>query len=165
MNYSSIKYFSTVNGIGVRTAIFVSGCNLHCKGCFNQIAWDFNSGKEFTDEILEKVLDSIDKKYINGLSILGGEPLDEKNVEYVNYIIEKFRERFGNNKDIWIWSGYYLSEMNDRQIEVAKKCDYLIDGRFNSDFFKQDLYFRGSSNQTIWQNVNGEFIKSELNEK
>lgn len=160
MKYSNIKYFSTQNGDGVRTCIFVSGCRLHCKGCFNKIAWDFNAGKELTDEVINKILESIEPEYIQGLSILGGEPLDENNIEGVKHIIEMFRDKFNNTKDIWLWSGYYYeNEMTDYQKEVALMCDYLIDGRFESDKYSPDLYFKGSSNQTVWVNKNGQFEK------
>ena len=85
MNYNTIKYFSTVNGDGVRTAVFVSGCNIHCPGCFNKKAQDFDYGKPLDDEVIERVLTSIDKPYISGLSILGGEPLDERNLQGVSW--------------------------------------------------------------------------------
>ena len=95
MNITNIKYFSTVNGNGVRTAVFVSGCNLHCEGCFNSGAWSFDTGHEMTAELIDKILDSIEPEYISGLSILGGEPLDPKNQYGVATLIEKFRKRFG----------------------------------------------------------------------
>lgn len=83
MRIANIKYFSTVNGEGIRTAVFVSGCTLHCPGCFNSEIWSFNNGKEFTPELETKILDSIDNTYCGGLSILGGEPLDKLNQEGV----------------------------------------------------------------------------------
>ena len=106
MNITNIKYFSTVNGTGVRTAVFVSGCNLHCEGCFNSGAWSFNAGHELSLELINKILDSIEPEYISGLSILGGEPLDLKNQPGVAYLIEEFRERFGNSKTIGVWEEF-----------------------------------------------------------
>lgn len=163
MNYSAIKYFCTVNGTGLSTSLFVSGCDLHCKGCFNRESWDFNAGKKYTSEVQERLFKSVEPEYIDHLSILGGEPLAKGNVPVVLQIVKDFREKFGNTKKIWLWSGYYLSHMTDEQKEVLSYCDYLIDGRFEEDKFVQDLNFRGSSNQTIWENKNGEWVKSDLN--
>lgn len=163
MNYSSIKYFCTVNGEGITTSLFVSGCDLHCKGCFNQEAWSFESGKELTDELITKMFNNIERPYVNGLSILGGEPLAEKNLEGVLDVIKRFRENFGNTKKLWLWTGRYLSELDDKRKEIISYCDYVVDGRFELDKADTTLKFRGSSNQTIWENKDGEFIKSELN--
>ena len=151
MNISTIKYFYTVNGEGFRTAVFVSGCKLHCKGCFNYEAWDFNHGVKLIDEIIDKILKSIEPEYIKGLSILGGEPLDENNVEGVKYLINKFREKFGNTKTIWIWSGYTFEEIikHEKKKDILNNCDVLVDGPFMVDLYDAKLAFRGSSNQRI----------------
>ena len=148
MKYNTIKYFSTVNGDGVRTAVFVSGCNIHCPGCFNKKAQDFDYGKPLDDEVIERVLTSIDKPYISGLSILGGEPLDERNLQGVNYLIDKFRERFGDSKTIWMWSGFYFDDLNSSQLDVVKKVDVLVDGPFIEKEFRK-MPYRGSLNQHI----------------
>ena len=151
MNISTIKYFSTVNGDGFRTAVFVSGCKLHCKGCFNYEAWDFNHGVKLIDEIIDKILKSIEPEYIRGLSILGGEPLDENNVEGVKHLINKFREKFGNTKTVWIWSGYTFEELikHKEKKDILNNCDVLVDGPFKIDLYDAKLAFRGSSNQRI----------------
>jgi anaerobic ribonucleoside-triphosphate reductase activating protein len=148
-NYSNIKYFCTTNGSGIRTALFVSGCNLHCKGCFNSKAWDYNFGKPLTDEVIERILKSIEPEYIAGLSILGGEPLSEPNVKAVRHVIESFRERFGNKKDIWLWTGYNVETLNDFQAKTALMCDYIVDGPFKIDEHVIGLKFKGSLNQRI----------------
>lgn len=165
MKYSNIKYFSTINGAGVRTAVFVSGCDMnpHCKGCFNQIAWDFNHGSEFTDEVIDRVIESIKPDYNSGLSILGGEPLSEKNLEGVAHLIRCFREKFGNSKNIWLWSGYYVKDMPESKLNVAKMCDYVVDGPFIKDLFNDKLRYKGSSNQTVWNIKDGEFVVSKYN--
>lgn len=152
MNYTVIKYFNTANGDGVRTAVFVSGCTLRCKGCFNKEAWSFNSGKMLTDEIInEEILDSIDYPYIDGLSILGGEPMEEDNIDGVYRLLSKFRERFGTTKNVWMWSGHTIEELQKsmKRNAILNMVDYLVDGRFEED--KQDLKlrFRGSTNQRI----------------
>lgn len=89
MNYADIKRVDVANGEGVRVSVFVSGCNHHCKGCFNQCAWDFNYGNKFTDEQIDTVLKYLDHDYISGLSLLGGEPLDPKNQEGLLPLVKK----------------------------------------------------------------------------
>ena len=151
MNYANIKYCSTTNGTGIRTSVFVSGCRIHCKGCFNKQAWDFNYGKEFTDGVIERILDSIEPVYCSGLTILGGEPLDPNNIEGVDKLIEKFRERFGKSEDktIWLYTGYKFEELTDTQLELLKYVDVLVDGEFIENEKVLDLRFRGSLNQRI----------------
>lgn len=155
MNYGKIKYFDIVNGIGIRTSLFVSGCSNHCKGCFQPETWDFNYGQKFTDETIKEILDSIDNEHIAGLSILGGDPLEYNNLEMVNKLIDEFRNRFGFAKDIWMWTGYVLEDImgeNTRKlnkIDVARKVDILIDGRFELRKRDLKLKYRGSSNQRI----------------
>ena len=151
MNFANIKYCSTTNGIGVRTSVFVSGCRIHCKGCFNQQAWDFKYGKEFTDDVIERVLESIEPVYCSGLTILGGEPLDPNNLEGVNHLIDRFRERFGKSeeKTIWLYTGYKFDSLTQEQHNVAIKCDTVVDGPFELEKADINLAFRGSSNQNI----------------
>jgi anaerobic ribonucleoside-triphosphate reductase activating protein len=157
MKYANIKYCSTTNGTGVRTSVFVSGCRIHCKGCFNKQAWDFNYGKEFTQEVIDRVLDSIDVEYCSGLTILGGEPLDPNNLSEVNNLIDQFQKRFGKNnpeKTIWLYTGYKYDTLSEEQYKVAKKADTVVDGPFELDKVDVTLQFRGSSNQNII-NING----------
>ena len=151
MKLSNIKYFCTVNGDGFRTAVFVSGCNLHCKGCFNAKAWDFEYGFELTDEVIEKILTSIEPSYISGLSILGGEPMDVKNQEGVHRIIKAFRERFGDSKDVWMWSGYYINNIPQTEYteDIIDSLDVLVDGPFEIDKADVKLVHKGSSNQNV----------------
>ena len=151
MNITNIKYFSTVNGNGVRTAVFVSGCNLHCEGCFNSGAWSFDTGHEMTAELIDKILDSIEPEYISGLSILGGEPLDLKNQSGVAQLIEEFRERFGNKKDIWLWTGYEYDNipLEVDTLYIITNVDVIVDGPFIASKKDLNLPYRGSSNQRI----------------
>ena len=156
MNYSKIKHFDIANGTGIRTSLFVSGCDKHCKGCFNQETWDFNSGKEFNDDVLEELLNSCDYEQCAGLSILGGEPLNIKNISTVSKIILEFRKRFGNKKTIWLWTGYTVEELvSNKLIELDLKfifmnIDFLIDGPFIEEKKDLNLDFRGSSNQRVF---------------
>ena len=151
MHYAKIKRFDIANGVGIRTSVFVSGCSNKCKGCFNQELWDKDYGQEFTDETIKEILDSIDKPYIDGLSILGGDPLEYYNLEMVNKLIVEFRKRFGFNKSIWMWTGYLLEDImnDDRRWEVVRKLDYLVDGPFIQKKKNLKLKYRGSENQRI----------------
>ena len=151
MHYAKIKRFDIANGVGIRTSVFVSGCSNKCKGCFNQELWDKDYGQEFTDETIKEILDSIDKPYIDGLSILGGDPLEYYNLEMVNKLIVEFRKRFGFNKSIWMWTGYLLEDIinDDRRWEVVRKLDYLVDGPFVQRKKNLKLKYRGSENQRI----------------
>ena len=149
MNITNIKYFSTVNGNGVRTAVFVSGCNLHCEGCFNSGAWSFDTGHEMTAELIDKILDSIEPEYISGLSILGGEPLCNQNIDKVTDIAKKCKEKFPE-KQIWVWTRYDF-ETDISSKEIVKYADYIVDGEFILEQKDLSLAFRGSKNQHIWE--------------
>lgn len=151
MNITNIKYFSTVNGTGVRTAVFVAGCNLHCDGCFNNGAWSFEAGKGLSLELIDKILDSIEPEYISGLSILGGEPLDPKNQSGVTKLIEKFRARFGNTKTIWLWTGYEYENvpLTEHIFYILDHVDVIVDGPFIAKKKDLNLPYRGSSNQRV----------------
>lgn len=162
MNYATIKYNDIANGDGVRTSLFVSGCPHHCKGCFNEIAWDYNYGEEYDTEVENKILDSLEPNYISGLSVLGGEPLCPKNIYNVSKLVRDCKERYGDSKNIWIYTGYTLQElqeeyMSDRNsiflrvcyLNAIKNTDVLVDGRFVEELKDISLKFRGSSNQRI----------------
>lgn len=156
MNYAEIKKYDIANGIGVRVSLFVSGCRHYCKGCFNSEAWDFSYGKEFTDATVSEILEACDKKYIRGLSLLGGEPLDPNNQGEVLKLIKEFKKRFPD-KTIWCYSGYDLEKellplkIGEPEIlsEILNNIDVLVDGEFIEDKKSLELRFRGSSNQKI----------------
>ena len=164
MRIANIKYFSTVNGEGIRTAVFVSGCSIHCPGCFNSKIWSFTYGKEFTYELEKKILDSIDNEYCSGLSILGGEPMDTLNQEGVYNLLISFRSKFGNEKNVWLWTGYTLDNIpkTDYTEEILNLVDYIVEGPFKKELAEVDLPYRGSTNQRILKNYLGEFIEAEL---
>ena len=151
MNYAEIKYNCASNGPGVRTVLYVSGCSLHCKGCFNKELWDFNAGQEYTDEVQNKILDSMDRDWIAGLSILGGEPMEPDNQQSVYGLIKAVRDRFGDKKTIWLWTGYVhkwepKTEFTDK---IIAELDVIVDGPFMLNKADTKLKFRGSSNQRI----------------
>lgn len=160
MNYYKIKKYDIANGKGIRTSIYFSGCHFHCKNCFNSELWDFKSGKPFTDEVKEELFALLNDNHCKGLSVLGGEPLDQG--EELRDLLKEVKEKFPT-KDIWLWSGFYLDELNALQREIISYCDKVVDGRFEEALSDRKLLFRGSSNQTIWENKNGEWVKSDMN--
>ena len=112
MNYSDIKPNDSINGEGVCVSLFVSGCTHYCKGCFNKDTWDFNYGKNFTNKNMDYILECIDKNEImRNFSVLGGEPLHEKNIDTVLYICDEVKKAFPNIK-IYVWTGYLYEESN-----------------------------------------------------
>lgn len=156
MNYADIKEVDVANGEGVRVSVFVSGCNHHCKNCFNSQAWDFNYGNEFDDECMNKVLNELEKPYISGLSLLGGEPLDPKNQKGVLEIAKKAKQMHPEKK-IWCYTGFKFDDdvvnkmfdtLEDTK-ELMSYIDVLVDGKFEEDKKDLRLKFRGSSNQRI----------------
>ncbi len=156
MNYADIKKYDIANGVGVRVSLFVSGCRHHCKGCFNSEAWDFSYGKPFTDETIDEIMSAVNKDYIRGLSLLGGEPLDPDNRSEVLRLLQIFRARFPE-KTVWCYSGYFFDTELLPQIDAGdatllqllELVDVLVDGRFVEAQKDLDLRFRGSSNQRI----------------
>ena len=147
MNYSGINFCDTANGPGVRVSLFVSGCSLHCEGCFNKEAWDRQFGKPFTDETLNTLLEALREPYVDGLSLLGGDPLEPYNEAVVERICSLVRDRFPD-KTIWLWTGRKYEEVKDKPI--MKYIDVLVDGPFIEKFKtnEQGKYY-GSSNQRV----------------
>lgn len=153
MNYAEIKNCDIANGPGVRVSLFVSGCTHHCKGCFNEIAWDFGYGKPFTQETIDRILQMLRPAYIRGLTLLGGEPFEPENQ---GAVVELLRQIKGEmpEKSIWAFSGYLF----DRDIlsgrlgdcgEYLSYLDVLVDGPFVEAKKNLSLRFRGSENQRI----------------
>ena len=134
------------NGPGVRVSIFMQGCHFHCKDCFNEEAWDFNGGKEFTDETIDRVLELASQDHIVGLSILGGEPMHPKNIEGTTKLAKKFKKQFPN-KNLWIWTGYLFEDIKNN--EIFNYVDTLVDGQFKTELFDPTLRWKGSSNQRV----------------
>mgnify|MGYP004633062915 FL=1 len=146
MRYNKIRKMDISNGPGIRVSIFMQGCSFHCKDCFNNETWDFKAGKEFNDEVINKVLDLASLPHIVGLSILGGEPMHPNNREGTIKLAKAFKKRYPN-KDIWVWSGYLFDELKD--IEGLSYIDTLVDGRFVLEQANPTLKYRGSSNQRV----------------
>lgn len=156
MNYADIKRIDVANGEGVRVSVFVSGCNHHCKGCFNECAWDFNYGNKFTEKQEEEVINDLNHDYISGLTLLGGEPLEPVNQAGLLPLVKKVKEKFPNKK-IWCYTGFdfekdvvgKMAKQSETTKELLKYIDVMVDGKFDEDKKDLSLRFRGSSNQRI----------------
>ncbi|MBQ7881080.1 MAG: anaerobic ribonucleoside-triphosphate reductase activating protein [Clostridia bacterium] len=175
MHYGNIKLNDIANGEGIRVSLFVSGCTNHCKECFNPETWNFEYGKPFTAETERFILDNLKPDFVNGLSLLGGEPFEPKNQQVLLPFVKKVKEQYPN-KTIWAYSGFRLDDELLRAgaypncectLELLKNIDILVDGRFDRDLKDIRLNFRGSSNQRIInvkESLNsGEIILSPLN--
>lgn len=147
MRYNKIRKMDISNGPGVRVSIFMQGCSFNCKECFNPETHDFNGGKEFTDETINKVIELCENENVVGLSILGGEPLNPNNIEGTTKLAKTFKEKFPN-KSIWIWSGYTFDN-NLKDKEVMKYTDVLVDGRYVDELKNPTLKWKGSENQRV----------------
>lgn len=155
MNYVEVKNYDISNGTGVRVSLFVSGCTHHCKNCFNKEAWDFNYGKEFTNEVIDQIISSLNHSYIEGLTILGGEPMELVNQEGILPLIKRVKKELPS-KNIWIYTGYSFdddlipwSKKYNFTKEILNNVDVIVDGEFIEDKKDVTKYFRGSSNQRI----------------
>lgn len=157
MNYATIKYCDIANGEGVRTSLFVSGCRRHCPNCFNAVAWDFGYGAPFTKEVRNEILESLAPGYINGLSLLGGEPFEPENQRELLPFVRNFRALYPN-KSVWCYSGYTWEQLTgsvpcparcEVTDELLSLLDVLVDGRFVEAQHDISLRFRGSSNQRL----------------
>ena len=158
MKYTLIREVDSANGPGVRVSLFVSGCRLKCKGCFNEIAQNFDNGFEFTEGTIDKILDLCSKDYIQGLTLLGGDSLEKENQEGTLELLKAFRTKFGNSKDVWCWTGRvydkalvtngrdYIEGVTD---EFLSRIDILVDGPFVQSLNKKALIYMGSTNQRI----------------
>ncbi len=147
MRYNKIRKMDISNGPGVRVSIFMQGCNFHCKECFNPETHDFEGGKEFTEETIQRVLELGENENIKGLSILGGEPMHPKNIEGTTKLAKAFKEKFPD-KTIWSWTGF-LFDRDLREKEVLKYLDVLVDGQFVEELKNPKLKYCGSSNQRV----------------
>ena len=156
MNYANIKFNDIANGEGIRVSLFVSGCTHHCKNCFNKVAWDFNYGKPFTKEVEDKIIAALKPEHINGLTLLGGEPMEPANQKGLLEFVKRVKQIYPN-KSIWCYSGYLF----DKELlspsrahcpwtkELLSYIDILVDGKFVEELKDITLRFKGSSNQRV----------------
>ncbi len=156
MNYATIKSFDVANGPGVRVSLFVSGCTHRCKNCFNEEAWDFNYGEEFTEKEAERILEALKPDYIKGFSLLGGEPFEPKNQDVLSILLPRIKAAYPE-KDIWCYTGYDYEKdlmtyrLTDKEIteKMLSNIDILVDGKFVEELKNLKLRFKGSENQRI----------------
>lgn len=175
MHVGEVMTADVANGEGMRVSVFVSGCRNHCKGCFQPQTWDFNYGREYTPEIEQFIIDELSKSYYDGITILGGDPMEPENQEPVLQLLRRIKKELPD-KNVWAYTGYVY----DRDLvpggkrfvdgvtrELLECIDILIDGRFVEELKNLMLNFRGSSNQRIIKMKEtletGEVILSELN--
>lgn len=154
MNYAEIKKCDVANGPGVRVSLFVSGCTHHCKECFNPETWDFNYGREFTDNTEEEIIKYMEPEYIKGLTLLGGEPLEHCNQQGLLPLLRKVKQTYPE-KNIWCFTGYdfekdvtgHMFNEWEETKEMLSYIDVMVDGEFMADKKDLNLVFKGSSNQ------------------
>ena len=157
MNYCEIKKCDVANGQGVRTTLFVSGCTNHCEECFQPETWDFSYGKPFTEEVAAEIIASVKPYFVNGLTLLGGEPFEPSNQRELVPFLRYFRQKCPD-KTVWCFTGFVL----DRELwrdgayprceytdEMLSMIDVLVDGRYDKHKKDISLRFRGSSNQRL----------------
>ncbi len=166
MNYGTIKNCDVANGPGVRISLFVSGCRHHCKGCFNAETWDFQYGQPYTEETEKEILALLKPSYIEGFSLLGGEPFEPENQVVLVTLLKRIRETYPE-KTIWCYTGYLYdvdlpvggrvhTEVTD---EMLSYIDVLVDGEFIEAEKDLTLVFRGSRNQRILELQGGKIKK------
>lgn len=156
MNYATIKNCDISNGPGVRVSLFVSGCTHKCKGCFNEVAWDFNYGEPFTEEVEDRLIEMLSPDYIKGLTLLGGEPFEPSNQGPLVHFLRKVKAKYPE-KSIWAFSGYLFDRdlvagnVGDSKVteEFLSYLDVLVDGPFIQSRKNLMLRFRGSDNQRL----------------
>ena len=156
MNYGTIKNYDIANGTGVRVSLFVSGCRHHCKGCFNSETWDFNYGNPYTKEVEAEILEALKPAYIQGFSLLGGEPFEPENQKELAGLLQKIKESYPE-KNVWCYTGYLYDVdlipggkvYTEYTVKMIACIDTLVDGEFIEAEIDLTLEFRGSRNQRI----------------
>jgi anaerobic ribonucleoside-triphosphate reductase activating protein len=156
MNYALIRENDIANGPGIRTSLFVSGCRHHCKGCFNPETWNFNYGNVFTQNEIDYIIEATKPSFVEGLTLLGGEPFEPENQAALIDLLKQFKEQLPSKK-VWCYTGFsfedsLLPKVNnnlENVKELLELIDVLVDGKFVEELKSSALLFRGSSNQNI----------------
>lgn len=155
MNYHDIQKCDMLNGNGIRVTLFVSGCNHHCKNCQNPETWNPNSGIPFDENALNEIYDELKLDYIDGLTLSGGDPMNEANIDDIYTLVSKIKKDFPD-KTIWIYTGYTYDELKNDNTEngekrrkILEKCDVLVDGKFVEELKDVNYPYAGSTNQRI----------------
>lgn len=155
MNYGAIKKCDIANGVGVRTVLFVSGCTHHCKGCFQPETWSFDYGERYTKETEDEIIESLRPDYVDGITLLGGEPFEPENQRELVKLLRRIKKELPQ-KTVWSFSGYTYEELtgDSRAVcevtnEMLSMLDVLVDGEFVEAKRNISLRFRGSENQRL----------------
>lgn len=157
MKYLKITSPDVNNGSGCRVTLWLAGCKKHCLGCQNPSTWNFNQGKEVTEETVEELVKILKKPYIRGLTLSGGNPTDNDEEDLV-WLLQEIKTKF-SEKDIWLYSGDVIETLKETKPKVLELIDVLVDGEFRLGERDTSLAFRGSRNQRIWKkNDKGEFF-------
>lgn len=146
MRYHNITKDDMLNGDGLRAVLWLSGCEHACKGCHNPITWDVNGGIEFDNTARNELFDLLEKDYISGVTLSGGDPLHPANINEVSLLINEIRETFPE-KTIWLYTGYHWDEI--KMLPFIKNIDVLVDGEFVQELKDEKLHWKGSSNQNV----------------
>lgn len=146
-NYANIKYCDVANGTGVRTSVFISGCTHKCKNCFNSVAWDFNYGQELTSKVIADIVNSAAPDYIEGISLLGGDPLCGEDNQCASHALCHMFKSVYPDKTVWLYTGYLYDQV--KHLPVMEHVDVLVDGPYIDEQRNLMLKFRGSENQRI----------------
>lgn len=154
MNICGYESENFVNGEGVRTCLWVSGCPHRCVGCFNRRFWAFDSGNPFTEDDMKALLKDLGRSFITGLTILGGEPLAPENIEGVIQVILRVRAVYGDTKNILVYTGYTFDQIPQRVLDLV---DMIIDGKYEKDLPTKKP-FRGSDNQHYYEKKDGQWV-------
>ncbi len=152
MNYLQYYPVDVVNGEGTRCTLFVSGCTHYCKGCYNQKSWSFDAGILFDEAMEQQIIKDLNDTRIKrqGLSLSGGDPLHPRNVETLLKLVKRVKKEC-KGKDIWVWTGYKLADLNEDQKRILPYIDVLIDGKFIQEQADPSLIWKGSANQKIYR--------------
>ena len=148
MKYAQIREMDITNGNGIGVALFTQGCPYHCKNCFNPETWDFDKGTDWTKETEDKIIELLKPEYITRLTILGGEPLVERNIEPLTALLKRVKGVYPN-KQVWLYTGGNFEVLEGLYEEIFQYIDILVDGRYIDDLRDYKLKWRGSSNQRI----------------
>ena len=148
MKYAQIREMDVTNGNGIGVALFTQGCPYHCKNCFNPETWDFNKGTDWTKETENKIIELLKPEYITRLTILGGEPLIERNIEPLTALLKRVKDIYPD-KQVWLYTGGDFEVLEGLYEEIFQYIDILIDGRYIDDLRDYKLKWRGSSNQRV----------------
>lgn len=151
MNYGNIKFYDIANGPGVRVTLWVSGCENHCKGCFQPETWNYDYGKRIDSDVMKQIEDGLKKDYISGFTLLGGDPFAPKNINDTHQLLKDIRRIIPRDtgKTIWVYTGYVYEYTHREHKELLEDIDVLVDGPFMLAEKDISLVFRGSRNQRI----------------